>query len=251
MRRKLVAGNWKMNYLPSKAAAFAAEMKDKLNSDKVDVALCVPFVSLEGVKNALSGSNVKVGAQNMHFLDEGAYTGEVSAPMLQEMGVPYVIIGHSERREMFGETDETVNKKIHQALKYGITPILCIGESFEEREENRTNDVLSTQVTVDFAEISAADVAKVVIAYEPIWAIGVKAKRPATTEEAEDACKFVREKIASLYSGSEADKIRILYGGSVSDTTASELFNQPNIDGGLVGGASMKPSFEKVVHYDN
>jgi len=248
MRKKIVAGNWKMNFAPSKAKTFANEMKDKLNTDKVEVVLCVPYVALQTMQDALAGTSVKVGAQNMHYRDEGAYTGEISGIMLKDMGVPYVVIGHSERREYFGETDTTVNLKTLKALEYGIVPIVCVGESQKQRKQSRTWDVLRKQLLVALCELSPEDVAKVVIAYEPIWAIGTG--EVATTAQAEEACAFIREHIRNRFGDSAADAVRILYGGSVAPDNAKELFAMSNIDGGLVGGASLAPSFEKVVHFE-
>ena len=248
MRKKIVAGNWKMHFVPSKAEAFAIEMKDKLHSDKVDVVLCVPYVNLKSVKDALSGTNVTVGAQSMHYMDEGAYTGEISAAMLKDMGVPYVIVGHSERRERFGETDTTVNLKTLKALEHGLTPIVCVGESQKQRKQSRTQGVLRKQLAFALDELSPEDVAKVVIAYEPIWAIGTG--EVATTEQAEEACALIRDQIHQRFGSVASENVRILYGGSVAPNNAAELFAMPNIDGGLVGGASVVPSFEQVVHFD-
>ena len=248
MRKKIVAGNWKMHFVPSKAEAFAAEMKDKLNTDKVDVVLCVPYVNLKSVQDVLKGTHVKVGAQNMHYMDEGAYTGEVSGVMLQDMGVPYVVIGHSERRERFGETDTTVNLKTLKALEHKLIPIICVGESQKQRKQNRTQGVLRKQLAFALDELSAAQVAQVVIAYEPIWAIGTG--ETATTAQAEEACALIREQVHERFGDVASEKVRILYGGSVTPDNAKELFAMPNIDGGLVGGASVVPSFEKVVHFE-
>jgi len=247
MRRKLIAGNWKMHFAPSKAGKFIEEMKNKLNSDTVDVVLCVPYVSLQSVQAGLAGTNIKVGAQNMHYMDEGAYTGEISPAMLKDMGVPYVIIGHSERRGSFGETDTTVNLKTLKALEHGITPIVCVGESQKQRVQSRTGGVLHKQINFALDELSPDDMAKVVIAYEPIWAIGTGLT--ATTEQAEDACASIRAQVRIRLGEDAAKKVRILYGGSVSADNAAELFGMENIDGGLVGGASLVPSFEKVVHF--
>jgi len=248
MRKKIIAGNWKMHFTPSRAEAFAKDMKSKLDSKDVEVVLCVPYVNLQSVKDALKGSNVKVGAQNMHYMDEGAYTGEISGEMLQDMGVPYVIIGHSERRERFAESDTTVNLKTLKALEHNLTPIICVGETQKQRLQERTKGVLHKQVTFALDELTAEDVAKVVIAYEPIWAIGTGLT--ATTEQAEEACALIRNQIREQFGKEAADKVRILYGGSVSPKNAAELFAMPNIDGGLVGGASVVPSFEQVVFYE-
>jgi triosephosphate isomerase len=246
MRRKMVAGNWKMVFGYSQAIEFAKKMKDKINSSEVDVVLCVSSVSLKGVMEVLQGTNIKVGAQNMHYMDEGAYTGEISAATLGEMGVEYVIIGHSERRERFNETDTTVNLKIMKALEHGLTPIVCIGESQKQRKQNRTQSVLHKQLSFAFDELSPSCVAKTVIAYEPIWAIGTG--ETATPQQAEDACACVREVFGQLYGAKAAQEIRVLYGGSVTAANAAELFAQQDIDGGLVGGASLKPEFVDVVN---
>jgi triosephosphate isomerase len=246
MRKKLIAGNWKMFFTPPAARKFAEEMKDKFSSKDADTVLCVPYVSLQSVMEALVGSNVKVGAQNMHYMDEGAYTGEISGEMLQAMGVPYCLIGHSERRERFGETDTTVNLKLLKALSHGITPIVCVGESQRQRKESRTAAVLRKQINFALDEVKPTDMNKIVIAYEPIWAIGTG--EVATLEQAEDACALIRRQITMMKGADAAEKVRILYGGSVGPDNAAELFAQPNIDGGLVGGASTKPSFEQIVH---
>ncbi|MCL1882698.1 MAG: triose-phosphate isomerase [Defluviitaleaceae bacterium] len=247
-RKKIIAGNWKMNLVPKEAEAFTKEMKTKVDTNKVEVVFCVPYVHLSMALDVLSGTNIKVGAQNMHYADKGAYTGEISGKMLAGMNVPYVIIGHSERREYFGETDTEVNLKALKALSCGLTPIICIGETSKQRESERTFDVIRKQLNVATDEMSAEDLTKVVIAYEPIWAIGTG--ETATKEQAEEVCAMIRNQIQTKHGQSAADSIRILYGGSVTDANAGELFAMPNIDGGLVGGASLKPSFEKVVHFD-
>jgi len=247
MRKKIIAGNWKMNKAREDALAFAKDMAQKVNSDKVDVVFCVPFTALCPAKNAVKDTTVSVGAQNMHFEDAGAYTGEISPVMLKDFNVKYVIIGHSERRAYFGETDETVNKKAKTALAHGLIPILCVGESLEQRELGITIEHVRIQVKIGFNGISAADAEKIVIAYEPIWAIGTGVT--ATAQQAEEACAAVRQVISELYGQATADKIRIQYGGSVTADNAAELFGQPNIDGGLVGGASIKADFDKIVNY--
>ena len=248
MRKKIVIGNWKMNKIPSEAKDFVHETKDKFDSDKVDVVLCVPDVSLETVKTELTGTSIKVGAQNMHYMDEGAYTGEISGKMLADMGIQYVIIGHSERRERFGETDTTVNLKTLKALQHGLTPIICIGESQRQRKEGRTQEVLRKQLSFALDELTPGNIKKVIIAYEPIWAIGTG--EVATDKQAEEACSLIREQISGRFGDEAANKVRILYGGSVDDKNAKTLFKMDNIDGGLVGGASLKPSFEQVVHFE-
>ena len=247
MRKKIVAGNWKMHFTPTKAGAFAYEMKEKIDTPDVEVVLCVPYVSLQFVMRELEGTNIKVGAQNMHYMDEGAYTAEISGAMLGDMGVPYVIIGHSERRERFGETDTTVNLKVLKAIEHSLIPIICVGESQKQRKSNRTENVLRKQLGFALDELSPQDVSKVVIAYEPIWAIGTG--EVATTKQAEDACAFVREQVRSRFGKEAADSVRILYGGSVTADNAAEIFAMPNIDGGLVGGASLGASFAGVVHF--
>ena len=246
MRKKIVAGNWKMNFTPVEAKAFIAENKGKFDAINVEVVVCVPFINLHTVQAELAGTNIKVGAQNMYFIEKGAYTGEISAQMLKEMGVPYVIIGHSERREYFAETDETVNLKTIAALANGLIPIVCVGESKEERLQEKTNDVLFKQLTHGLANLTPQNIADIVIAYEPIWAIGTGLT--ATNEQAEDACAFIRKFISDKFGKEAADKVRILYGGSVTPQNAAELFAMPNIDGGLVGGASILPTFEQVIH---
>jgi triosephosphate isomerase len=247
MRKVLVAGNWKMNFTPEEARDFVQENKSMIYSDEVDVVLCVPYVSLQSVMDALEGTNIKAGAQNMHYRDEGAYTGEISPKMLGSMGVPYVIIGHSERRERFGESDTTVNLKVLKALEHGITPIICCGESQRQRREKRTADVLKKQITFALDEVTPMQAAKLVIAYEPIWAIGTG--EVATLEQAEEACAIIRNQVLEKCGLVAAEAVRILYGGSVDHTNAKDIFAMPNIDGGLVGGASVKPTFEKVVHF--
>ncbi|MCL2360205.1 MAG: triose-phosphate isomerase [Defluviitaleaceae bacterium] len=245
MRKMLIAGNWKMNFTPSNAVGFVNSIKSNIDTAKRDVVLCVPYVALQPVKDALKGTNIQVGAQNVHYMDDGAYTGEISPAMLNEMKVPYVIIGHSERREKFGESDTTVNLRALRALKHGLSPIICVGESQKQRLANRTEDVLRKQVAFALDEVKDERAEKVVIAYEPIWAIGTG--MTATTKQAEDACAFIRILLIERFGAPTAEKIRILYGGSVTPTNAAELFSQPNIDGGLVGGASTAPTFDQVV----
>ncbi len=247
MRKKIIAGNWKMNKNHKEAVELINTLKSGIDTDKSDVVVCVPFVDLMSVSEAIKGTNINLGAQNMHFEESGAYTGEIAPSMLKELGVKYVIIGHSERRAYFGETDEIVNKKIKKALEHDIIPILCVGESLEERELNITIELVRMQVKKAFANISKEDAKKVVIAYEPIWAIGTG--KVATKEQAEEVCAEVRKVIAEIYGQDVSDVIRIQYGGSVTGDSANELFNMPNIDGGLVGGASLKEDFIKVVNY--
>ena len=246
-RKKIIAGNWKMNMTPSQAVALVKELEPLVKNDAVDVVYCVPAVDIVPVVEAVKGSNVQVGAENMYFEDKGAYTGETSAEMLVDAGVKYVIIGHSERRDYFKEDDELLNKKVKKAFEAGLTPILCCGESLEQREMGVTMDWIRLQIKSDLKDITAVQVKELVIAYEPIWAIGTG--KTATTEQAEEVCKGIRECIAEIYDAATADAVRIQYGGSVNAGNASELFAQPDIDGGLVGGASLKADFGKIVNY--
>ncbi|MCD8119518.1 MAG: triose-phosphate isomerase [Lachnospiraceae bacterium] len=248
MRKKIIAGNWKMNMTPSKAAAFLNENKAACESDTADVVFCVPAVDIIPAVEAVKGTGIEIGAENLYFQDKGAYTGEIAADMLVDAGVKYVIIGHSERREYFAETDETVNKKVLKAFEYGLTPIICCGETLTQREQGITIDWVRMQIKIAFLNVTAEQAKKAVIAYEPIWAIGTGVV--ATTEQAEEVCTAIRKCIGEIYDAETADAIRIQYGGSVSAASAPELFAQPDIDGGLVGGASLKPDFAKIVHYD-
>ena len=247
MRRKIIAGNWKMNMTPSEALKLVEELKPLVKNEEADVVFCVPAIDIVPVVEAVKGSNIEVGAENMYFEEKGAYTGEISPAMLTDAGVKYVILGHSERREHFHETDEDINKKMKKAFEHGLTPIMCCGESLAQREQGITIDWIRQQVKIGFQGIPAADAAKAVIAYEPIWAIGTG--KTATTEQAEEVCKAIRECIAEVYDEATAEAIRIQYGGSVNAGNAAELFAQPDIDGGLVGGASLKADFGKVVCY--
>lgn len=247
MGKYIIAGNWKMNKLPSETYDFVKEVVEATKGAECEVVCCTPYVCLAPAVEAAKGTHVKIGAENLHFEDSGAFTGEVSADMLADLGVEYVIIGHSERRAYNNETDETVNKKIVKALSKGLIPIVCVGESLEEREAGITMDLIAIQIKKAFAGVSAEDAAKVVVAYEPIWAIGTG--KTATTEQAEEVCKGIRECIAEVYDQATADAIRIQYGGSVNAGNAAELFAQPDIDGGLVGGASLKADFGKIVNY--
>ena len=246
-RRKIVAGNWKMNMTPSEAVKLAADLKDLVKSDSVDVVYCVPAIDIVPVVKAVEGTNVSVGAENMYFEEKGAYTGEISAAMLKDAGVKYVIIGHSERRDYFKEDDALLNKKVKKAFEAGLTPILCCGESLEQREMGVTMDWIRLQIKSDLVGVTAEQVASMVIAYEPIWAIGTG--KTATTEQAQEVCKGIRDCIAEVYDDATAASVRIQYGGSVNAGNAAELFAQPDIDGGLVGGASLKPDFGKIVNY--
>jgi len=247
MRKKIIAGNWKMNKTPKEALELVKILKDKVDTDKSDVVFCVPFVDIIPVVEALKGTNIAVGAQNMYFEDSGAYTGEVSADMLLDIGVKYVIIGHSERRQYFNETDKTVNKKVLQAIEKGLTPIVCVGETLEQREKGVTVDFVRIQVKSALKDVTAEQAGNIVIAYEPIWAIGTGVT--ATSEQAEEVCSAIRKVIAEVYDLDTADKIRIQYGGSVNASNADELFGMSDIDGGLVGGASLKEDFANIVNY--
>ena len=247
MRRKIIAGNWKMNKTPSEAVALVNELKDLVKNDEVDVVYCVPAIDIVPVVDAVKGTNVKVGAENMYFEESGAYTGEISAAMLKDAGVEYVIIGHSERRDYFKEDDVLLNKKVKKAIEAGITPILCCGETLEQREMGIAVDFIRLQIKSDLKDVAAADAAKLVIAYEPIWAIGTG--KTATSEQAEEICKAVRDCIREMYDDDTAEKVRIQYGGSVNAGNAAELFTKPDIDGALVGGASLKADFGKIVNY--
>ena len=246
-RKKIVAGNWKMNMTPSQAVELVNKLKPLVVSDDVEVVYCVPAIDIVPVVEAVKGTNVAVGAENMYFEEKGAYTGEISASMLVDAGVKYVIIGHSERRDYFKEDDVLLNKKVKKAFEAGLTPILCCGETLEQRESGVTLDWIRLQIKSDLQGITAEQVASMVIAYEPIWAIGTG--KTATTEQAQEVCKAIRETIAEIYDAATADAVRIQYGGSVNAATAPELFAQPDIDGGLVGGASLKEDFGKIVNY--
>ena len=246
-RKKIVAGNWKMNMTPSQAVKLCADLKDVVKSDTVDVVYCVPAIDIGPVVEAVKGTNVKVGAENMYFEEKGAYTGEISAEMLKDAGVEYVIIGHSERRDYFKEDDELLNKKVKKAIEAGLTPILCCGESLEQREMGITLDWIRMQIKSDLAGVAASDVANLVIAYEPIWAIGTG--KTATSDQAQEVCGAIRACIKEMYDDATAEAVRIQYGGSVNAGNAAELFAKPDIDGGLVGGASLKPEFGQIVNY--
>ena len=247
-RKKIIAGNWKMNMTPSQAVELVNTLKPLVVNDEVDVVFCVPAIDLVPVMEATKGTNIQVGAENMYFEDKGAYTGEIAPAMLTDIGVKYVIIGHSERREYFAETDETVNKKVLKAFEYGLTPIICCGETLTQREQGITLDWIRQQIKIAFQNVTAEQAASAVIAYEPIWAIGTG--KVATTEQAQEVCGAIRACIAEVYDEATAEKVRIQYGGSVNAGNAAELFAQPDIDGGLVGGASLKPDFGKIVNYN-
>ncbi|OZM56030.1 triose-phosphate isomerase [Lottiidibacillus patelloidae] len=239
MRKPIIAGNWKMNKTLGESKKFVEEVKGLMpKSEVVDSVICAPALFLPSLVMEAEGSELKIGAQTMHFEESGAFTGEISPLALQDCKIPYVIIGHSERREMFAETDETVNKKVHAAFKYNLNPIACVGETLEEREENKTTEVVSNQVEQALAGLTEEQVATTIIAYEPIWAIGTG--KSSTAEDADHVCGEIREKVASLYSQEVADKVRIQYGGSVKPANIKEYMAMPNIDGALVGGASLE-----------
>ena len=237
-----------MNMTPSEAVALVNELKPLVVNEDVDVVFCVPAIDIIPAMEAAKGTNICIGAENMYYEEKGAYTGEISPNMLVDAGVKYVIIGHSERREYFAETDETVNKKVLKAFEHGITPIVCCGETLTQREQGITIDWIRQQIKIAFLNVTADQAKTAVIAYEPIWAIGTG--KVATTEQAEEVCAAIRTCIGEIYDEATAEAIRIQYGGSVSASSAPELFAQPDIDGGLVGGASLKPDFGKIVNYN-
>lgn len=238
MRKPIIAGNWKMNKTIKESLEFIEEVKGQTEGD-VEVLICAPFTLLKDLKLATKGTNIKVGAQNMHYENSGAFTGEVAPANLVEIGMDYVIIGHSERREYYGETDETCNKKVLKAIEVGINPILCCGETLEEREADKTMDKVKGQIVAGLAGVKAEDLAKVVIAYEPIWAIGTG--KTATAEQANEVIAYIRQVVRDVY-GDLADQVRIQYGGSVKPANVAEIMGQSDIDGALVGGASLKPA---------
>ncbi len=248
MRRKVIAGNWKMNMLPDETINFIKEFTPLVKDTENEVILCVPYTDLFYALLNVQDTNIKIGAQNMHFEESGAYTGEVSGKMLKSIGVEYVIIGHSERRQYFAETDETVNKKLKAAFTYGLKPIVCVGETLEEREQGKTIDVITRQTRLALEGLTNEQVKNTIIAYEPIWAIGTG--KTATADDANDSVKKIREEIAKIYGNDVAECVIIQYGGSVKSSNARELFTKSDIDGGLVGGASLKPEeFSKIVNF--
>lgn len=247
MRTPIIAGNWKMNNTASEGVALISALKPLVNHANCEVVACVPAIDIPAVSKALEGSNVALGAQNVHFAEKGAYTGEISAAMLKEYGVKYVIIGHSERRQYFGETDETVNKRTLAALNAGLTPIVCIGELLEERESGKTEEVLNKQIEEGLKGID--DISKIVIAYEPVWAIGTG--KTATPAQANETIGYIRKKLGEVFCPNCAAKVRIQYGGSMNAGNCKELMAMPEIDGGLIGGASLKANdFATIVNYD-
>ena len=250
MRRKVIAGNWKMNMLPNEAIKFIDELTPLVKDTENEVILCVPYTDLFYSLLVAQNTNIKIGAQNMHFEESGAYTGEVSGKMLKSIGVQYVIIGHSERRQYFAETDETVNKKIKTAFKYELKPIVCVGESLEQREAGKANEIVTDQIEKALEGLTDDQVINTIVAYEPIWAIGTG--KTATAEDANEMTKTIRNKIADIYGQNVAEKVIIQYGGSVKSSNAKELFSMSDIDGGLVGGASLKSDeFAKIVNFNN
>ncbi len=247
MRKKIVAGNWKMNKTPSETVELIKALKPLVKNDEVDVVFCTPFVSLVSAIEAAKGSDIAIGAQNMYYEESGAYTGEVAPNMLTEIGVQYVVIGHSERRAYFSETDETVNKKVLKAIEHKLIPIVCVGETLEQREQGITVDLVRLQTKIALKNVSKEDAMKMVIAYEPIWAIGTG--KTATSQQAEEVCAAIRQVVSEIYDQETAQAVRIQYGGSVKSANAKELFSMPNIDGGLVGGASLTTDFGNIVNY--
>lgn len=248
IRKPFIAGNWKMFKTTAEAKAFAESFKKIYKSSDIKVAICPPFTQLEALKESFEGTDIKLGAQNMHFEDKGAFTAEISADMLKEIGVDYCIIGHSERRQYFAETNETVNKKLHKAFSVGIVPIMCVGETLEERDSDKAFEVVKMQLTEGLKDITVAQAESLVIAYEPIWAIGTG--RTASPEQANEMCGFIRDAIEELYDENVADKVIIQYGGSVKPTNATDIMNMEEIDGALVGGASLVPEdFIQIVNF--
>ena len=248
MRKPIIAGNWKMNMTPSQAKDLVNDLIPLVKDAQCEVVVCPPYIDLPVVSELIKGTNIKLGAQNVHWADKGAFTGEVAADMLLAYGVEYVIIGHSERRQYFGETDETVNKRSKKALEAGLKPIICVGETLEQREANVTNEIVSAQITADLAGFTEEELLNCVIAYEPIWAIGTG--KTATKEDANDTIAVIRGAVAGLFGEEAASKLRIQYGGSMKPSNAHDLMSMPEIDGGLIGGASLKAAdFAGVVNY--
>ena len=249
MRKKVIAGNWKMNMLPNEAIEYIEKLSKLVKDTNNEVVLCVPYVDLFYALLTAQNTNIKIGAQNMHFEEKGAYTGEVSPKMLKSINVEYVIIGHSERRQYFNETDETVNKKVKAAFENGLKPIVCVGETLEQRENGETATIITNQTKLALDGLTNEQVENTIIAYEPIWAIGTG--KTATSEDANNSIKEIRNEIAKNYGQNTADRVIIQYGGSVKSKNAKELFTMSDIDGGLVGGASLDPEeFSKIVNFD-
>ena len=245
-RKRIIAGNWKMNKTPEEAKALCADLKDLVVNDNVDVVYCVPAIDITTVAEAVKGTNVHVGAQNFYIEDKGAFTGEISAPMLKEAGVEYIIIGHSERRDIFGENDVLINAKVKKAFASGLKPILCCGESLALRKAGTYKEWIERQIKWDLTDVTADQVKNLVIAYEPIWAIGTG--ETATADQAQEVCKLIRDLIAKLYDADTAEAVRIQYGGSMNAGNAAELLAKDDIDGGLIGGASLKTDFAQIVN---
>lgn len=246
MRRPIIAGNWKMNNTASEGVALVKAIAPLVKDADCDVVVCVPAIDIPAVSEALKGTNIELGAENVHFAEKGAYTGEISAAMLKEYGVKYVIVGHSERRQYFGETDETVNKRALAAVAAGLTPIVCVGESLEERETGKTEEVLYKQLKDGLKDL---EIGKIVIAYEPVWAIGTG--KTATAEQANETIGYIRKTVGELFCPKCAEALRIQYGGSMNAKNCKELMAMPEIDGGLIGGASLKaPDFSAIVNFD-
>ena len=249
MRRKVIAGNWKMNMLPNEAIDFIQKIEPLVKDTKNEVILCVPYTDLFYCLLNAQNTNIKIGAQNMHFEESGAFTGEISGKMLKSIGVEYVIIGHSERRQYFAETDETVNRKVKAAFAYGLKPIVCVGETLNQRENGTAIEVITTQTRFALDGLSKEEVKETIIAYEPVWAIGTG--KTATSEEANESIKKIREEISKIYGKDIAECVIIQYGGSVKASNAKELFTKSDIDGGLVGGASLKvEEFANIVNFE-
>ncbi len=248
MRKKIIAGNWKMNMVPSEAVKLVETLKPLVQNDDVDVVYCVPAIDIVPVVEAVKDTNVHVGAENFYIEDKGAFTGEISAPMLKDAGVEYIIIGHSERRDIFGENDILINAKVKKAFASGLKPILCCGESLALRKAGTYKEWIERQITWDLSGVTADQVKELVIAYEPIWAIGTG--ETATSDQAEEVCKLIRDLIAKMYDAATAEAVRIQYGGSMNAGNAAELLSKPDIDGGLIGGASLKPDFGTIVNYN-
>ena len=249
MRKKVIAGNWKMNMLPNETISMISELEPMVKNTENEVVLCVPYTDLFYALLTAQGTNIKIGAQNMHFEEKGAYTGEISAKMLKSIGVEYVIIGHSERRQYFAETDETVNKKIKAAFANELKPIVCVGETLDQRESGKAFEIITTQTEKALDGLTDEQVANTIIAYEPIWAIGTG--KTATSEDANEAIKQIREKICQKYGQNVAQRVIIQYGGSMKPSNAKELLEMSDIDGGLIGGASLKAAdFSQIVNYN-
>lgn len=245
LRKAVIAGNWKMNKNREETKSFINDLKPLVKDDTCDIVICVPFTNLETALRETKGTNIKVGAENVHFAKSGAYTGEVSADMLTEMGIEYVIIGHSERRQYFGETDETVNFRTKAALDAGMTVILCVGEMLSDRENGITEELVALQIKVALRNVEKEQLSRVIIAYEPVWAIGTG--KTATAQQAQEVCAYIRNVIASIYDKETADSITIQYGGSMNTSNAEELLSKPDVDGGLIGGASLKAEDFSVI----